>query len=314
MTCDEFCLNNQSLPFKSPWEPSGESVGLMLPDTSPHYCTRLHVPRRHLDFPYAVEPVVLDDSTSHPHHVLVLLTAPRPQETLTGTVAALQLAGSDLWDGSKILIADGPVNGAPPGWFLASSPRPKGSAVAFVETLRIALANDPKLERLTFLEDDIALCRGALEHMDRVVIPPDVAFVTWFTYDYNFAYQPPPPQQPHPSSFKQASLAVRSTRYFILTQACTFTRATVDRLLRCPHITSGWPKVDSHDEMIGWALGDALYAAHFPVLVQHTGGLNSAVLLSRGKTVVEAGDPQADARMSPYFVGIDFDARLLQRK
>jgi hypothetical protein len=145
-----------------------------------------------------------------------------------------------------------------------------------------------------------------------VAIPEDVAFVSWFTYDYDFTF-PTQQQLQHPSLSPSPVLAVRSSRYFILTQACTFPRITIERLLSCPHITESWHKADSHDEMIGWALGDALYAVHFPIVVQHTGGLNSAVLLSRGKPLAESGDPQASARTSPFFVGTDFDARSLLR-
>jgi hypothetical protein len=177
-----------------------------------------------------------------------------------------------------------------------------------MRALRYAVAVDPKMEKLTFLEDDIVLCKNALTYMARVSMPEDVAFVTWFTYDYNYAWPPFEQSKRHPSSYSTSMLAVRSSRFFILTQACTFPRTTVDRLLTCPQIAENWSKADGHDEMISWALGDALYATHFPILVQHTGGLSSAVLYAQGKTQVENGDPQAGARTSPYFKGVDFDA------
>jgi len=174
--------------------------------------------------------------------------------------------------------------------------------------LRYALALDPRLEHLTFLEDDIVLCKNSLRYMARVTIPTDVAFVTWFTYDYDFSYPKHEDGVRHPSAYPTPVLAVRPARFFILTQACTFTRETVDRLLDCPHVADEWPKKDSHDEMIAWALGDALYATHFPILVQHTGGLNSAVLFARGRAAEDEKDPQAGTRTSPYFKGIGFDA------
>jgi hypothetical protein len=223
----------------------------------------------------------------------------------------MEAAGLAKWPGPRLLVADGPVGDLPADWVTASFPRSAGSAVAFIRSLRLALALDPKLEYLTFVEDDVEWCQNALDYVARISIPPDVAFVSWFTFDYDYTFPVFPRQVPHLSDSKTPVLAIRSTRYFILTQACTFPRATVERILSCPHITDGWPKIDSHDEMISWALGDALYAVHFPIVIQHTGGLNSAVLLSRGKAIVDSDDPQANARTSPYFAGVDFDVHSL---
>lgn len=199
-------------------------------------------------------------------------------------------------------------------------PARQGSAIGFVSALRHALANDGDLEYLTFIEDDVSMCRNALSYMARVGIPQDLSFVSWFTYDYDYATPPMQRQTPHPSESRTAVLGVRPSRYFILIQACTFPRRTVERLLRCPRITSEWPKREGHDEMVAWALGDALYATHFPILVQHTGGLNSAVVLDRGQAKLAPGDPWAEERKSPYYKGDAFDAlslmpsmRLLER-
>jgi hypothetical protein len=280
----------------------------MAPWSEPHFCTRLHTPRRTLDFQYTLEPVTFRGKSKH--HALVLLVAPRPEDKLASTIESLKLGGLDSWIGPKIVFADGYTGELPSDWIHARLPVVGGSAVAFVSALRYATANDPNLESLTLIEDDIEVCKHALDYMARVTVPRDVAFVSWFTYDYDFSF-PCQQQLQHPSLSSGPVLAIRSSRYFILTQACTFSRATIDRLLACPHITGSWPKLNSHDEMIGWALGDALYAVHFPILVQHTGGLNSAVLLSRGTPLTESDDPQASARTSPFFAGSDFDTRLL---
>ena len=309
MACSRFCLGS---PFPSPWDKPGAQVVPMAPGSYPDFCTRLHTPRRSQDIRYTTEPVVLN-TTASSHHALVMLTAPRREPCLEATLDSMLKAGLADWPGPRLLVVDGPVGKLPSDWVTASFPRAAGSSVAFVRALRLALALDPKLDHLTFVEDDVEWCQNALDHVARIVVPTDVAFVTWFTYDYDYTFPVFPRQSPHPSESKNPVLAIRSTRYFILTQACTFPRATVDRILSCPHITDGWPKIDSHDEMISWALGDALYAVHFPILLQHTGGLNSAVLLSRGKTLADSGDPQADARTSPYFVGVDFDAHSLSK-
>jgi len=222
-------------------------------------------------------------------------------------------AGAGDWDGPKILASDGPrEDSVDPDWFRFESPRSDGSAVAFVRALRYALALDPRLEHLTFLEDDISLSKNALRYAARIEVPSDVAFVTWFTYDYDYSFPKHEPNARHPSTYPTPVLAIRPARFFILAQACTFTRETVDRLLDCPRATEEWPKKDGHDEMIAWALGDALYATHFPILVQHTGGLNSAVLMARGKTLEDPGDPAwTEERRSPYYKGDEFDASSL---
>lgn len=305
MICDRFC---QRTVFHSPWAEPLASVEVMDPNTLPHYCTRRHTPRRMEDFQFDLRTVAWHKTSSH--HALALLAAPRPKTCLSSTLASLKNAGIDAWPGLKMIYADGTADFLPPEWMHVRQPVAQGSASAFLKVLRHARAEDPSLEHLTFLEDDIDLCQNALDYMALVSVPNDVAFLSWFTYDYDFSCSGQV-QFHHPNLQPLPWLAVRSTRFFILTQACTFPRRTIDRLLACPHITGDWPKQDSHDEMIGWALGDALYAVHFPILVQHTGGLNSAVLQTRGTPIIASDDPQASERSSPFFVGTRFDARSL---
>jgi hypothetical protein len=82
-------------------------------------------------------------------------------------------------------------------------------------------------------------------------------------------------------------------------------------MLKCPMLDH-WPTRDGLDRMPPWALGDALYAVHFPILVQHTGGENSAVRLAGGRCLgTNVPDPHVGARTSPYFVGAGFDALAL---
>lgn len=299
--------------FKSPWERE-EAVDYMAPGRPPHYCSRLHVPRRSLDFQYAAEDAAYREPSSH--HVLALQTAPRPADMLGKTFASLYSAGAGDFRGVKILGFDGPLKDlelVPPGWEVFVGER-VGSARAFVRILRWALTVDPDLDYLTFVEDDVELCRNALAYVARLRMPEDVAFVTWFTYDYDYSSPRHVVLGEHPASLGRPILACRSARYFILTQCCTFSRYTVERVLSCPMAAERWPKRDAHDELISWALGDSLYAAHFPILVQHAGGLNSAVSLDRAREFeISRGladgpkDPQSGARSNPYYVGPDFD-------
>lgn len=246
-------------------------------------------------------------------HPLVLMTAPRPVPTLRATLDSLRLAGSAWWPWSKIVIADGyrPHQDDLLGdWNVRHLDTPRGSAKTFVRALETALEACPDLERLTFLEDDVEVCRHFFRYLSFTEIPPDLSLVTWFTYEFpseaRMHEEASRQGWQHPGTYGVPVLARRSCRNFILAQCVTLTRGTVDRLLRCPRVHD-WVEENGHDEMPAWALGDSPYAAHFPVLVQHTGGLSSAVAANR-KTVPEGRDPQAGARTSPSYVGRDFDA------
>lgn len=282
----------------------------MEPHSKPHDCTRLHTVRRQTDFHYSTLPVVFKQRDLR-HHTLVMLTAARPRDSLPGTLDTLDWAGISHWNGPKILLSDGRHADLPDDWLQVVYPRQGGSALGFIRALRHALANDPHLESITFLEDDVDLCKSALDYMTRVTIPESLAFVSWFTYDYDYASPLHSRQSPHPSESSTPVLAIRPSRFFILIQACTFPRRTVDRLLSCPGLTEEWPKREGHDEMVAFALGDSPYATHFPILVQHEGGLNSAVVLDRISTKSPADASWSAERRSPYFKGVHFDANSL---
>lgn len=301
----------------SPWEPD-EVVEGVASGLSPGQCTRLQVPRRSLDFAYSTSSVPRRKGGSE-HHVLVVLAAERPEgSTLDATMASLRRGGSDRWEGAKVLTIDGhrgSLGGEEheaSGWLVLGRRRGLGSARAFVELLRTAVDRDPQVEHLTYVEDDVEVCAGFLDYARTVDVPDDVAFVSWFTYDYDWS-SPPRCAGPHPSSASGPVLACRPSRFFILAQACTFPRRTVDLILRCPAVSGdSWPSLDGQDLMVGWALGDALYAVHFPILVQHRGGGNSAVRLAGGRAREGiAPDPQDGERTSPYYVGASFDAMTL---
>lgn len=323
LPCSQFCQDSET--GKEPWlgtwdserNPSHNPMPLN-PLTEPHQCTRLHRPRRSLDFHYST--AVAEHTEPSSHHSLILQTAERPTTTIDDTLDSFWNAGLASWPGPQICSSDGPSKPIHlPSWYFCRSPRRDGAARAFLRSLRLALAVDPDLNLLTFIEDDVELCKNALAYAAQVKIPTDIAFVTWFTYDYDWCF-PRHPVLPnlHPNDvFRETSravLACRPARYFILTQMVTFTRETVERILACPRVSRHWPKLDGHDELIAWALGDATYAAHFPVLVQHRGGLSSAVALARTESGAKTSDAQEGARESSYYVGRDFDALTLLEK
>lgn len=320
LPCTRFCRDGLCEPWAPTWKvdkPDPQNPMPLDPFTEPHQCTRLHRPRRSLDFYYSTSPA--EQAEPSPHHSLVLQTAERPTSTIEDTLDSLRSAGLASWAGPKIYSADGPSTPIElPTWYSCRSPGRYGAARAFIRSLRLALAIDPDLDLLTFVEDDVELCKNALAYAAQIKIPADVAFVTWFTYDYDWRYPPHPPVFQHPTdairTTSSAVLACRPARYFILTQMVTFTRETVERILSCPAASRDWPKLDGHDELIAWALGDATYAAHFPVLVQHRGGLSSAVALARAESGEAENNAQEGARESPFYVGREFDALALLEK
>jgi hypothetical protein len=300
--CGRMCF---SLEWLGPWEKDNT------PNPRPR-CTRRHLRETSL---YRPVPATYsrDFRTNHP---LVLLTTPRPTPTLPSTLTSLQCNGVDKWTSAKLLVSDGPLEvDLDPGWTTDTSPSRTGSAKTFVRALHRALKLCPDLELLTLMEDDIEVCRNFFDYLSLVKVPSGLALVTWFTYEFpgekRLHEEASRGGWRHPSVYSPV-LAVRSVQSFVLFQCATLTRDTVERLLRCPRVLD-WPQENGHDEMPAWALGDVPYAAHFPVLVQHTGGLCSAVAATR--TVAPEGrDPQAGERKSPYYVGPEFDALSLVPK
>jgi hypothetical protein len=311
MSCDKFCEGYRPL---SAWDADRE-IQACEPFTPPHYCTRKQSSRTVLDFYYEHRSIELHPPSKH--HDLVVMTACRPLGlTLEKTLLSLKSAGSERWQGNTIVSSDGlcsPFN-RDSIWESYEQNPAKGSALAFIQTLKRVLSMNPDLDYLTIVEDDVELCKNALDYIAQVTIPHDASFLSWFTYPYDFSglerrpnYQVSPARE----SIPLATLACRPSRFFVLNQVCTYSRRTLDRLLTCPHITDGWPQRNGHDEMPAWALGDELYATHLPILAQHTGGLNSAVTLSRKPLDSESNDPQAGERTSPLYVGANFDALCL---
>jgi len=319
VSCDYYCQERlspeETEPFRSPWEPPRTPVSPMSPLSNLHGCTRQHSPKRPLDFQYETTPVALARPSTH--HSLAILTAGRPRPSLLETLHSLDDAGLGRWEGQKIMYSDGPAIGDEAagtirrqGWSVLGSVEPRGAAWSFSRLLRLCLASDPSLDRLTFVEDDVELCRNALDYVGRMQTS---TLLSWFTYDYDWSYpghDPACPSQVAAADRTRGILARRPARYFILTQACTLPRQVVDLVLACPHASERWPKPDGHDEMITWALGDAPYAVHFPILAQHSGHLNSAVEMARERRL-PAVPTSYHVGQSPYYVGREFDAMSL---
>ena len=295
--------------WKSPWEKETAPVLYSGAGTSQGECTRLHVPRRSLDFQYATAPATYGEPSKR--HVLVVQTAPREPSSLGDTIASLARGGAAKWPGPRFISSDGSLTDSKTavhlGWPLVESPSLTGSAKAFVRTLRVTLNTWPDVEYLTFIEDDVSCCENTLPYVTRTEVPADVALLSWFTFDYDFSSPCHPRIGPHPAAARSPVLATRSSRFFILTQAITLPRRTIDRILSCPAASRHWPKTHAHDELISWAVGDSLYAVHFPILFQHR-MVPSAVSQAGLHLPSDPGNAQEGARTSPHYMGDDFDA------
>ena len=301
MNCSQFCQNRPlSVMLKiPPWKRTLAPMPSGHPYSTPHYCSRLELDRKKDDRKY-IEQAVFRRTPSL-HHSLSIQTAPRPGRiSLPTTLASLETAGLARWHGPKLLVSDGYIPECPPTWtgLAVSSEMPSlGSAKTFVALLRKAIENDPELEYLTYFQDDIILAKNSLDYISQVSIPPELSLVSWFNTTWNKPeWQNAPP-----------SLGCRPTRYFIRSQGITMTRRAIDAMLYC-HVVNNWPRINSCDAMPDWALGDVPYADHYPSLIQHTEGLNSACNLTLIQHRLDSTYPHKGPRISPSFAGEDFNA------
>ena len=198
MKCSRFCIE-QPRPTRlillgPPWSreipymPSGE------PYSPPHHCSRLERPRSPGDEIKIVHPVTWR-TPSH-HHALAVQAAPRPlHDSLRATLASLEAAGLRRWPGPKFVMADGCQPDVPSPWQVFATmdgPPGLGSARTFLAAFRKALEIDPGLELLTIFEDDVALSRNALDYIQVVEMPADVAMISWYSWEW----KPPGPLLP----------------------------------------------------------------------------------------------------------------------
>ena len=226
------------------------------------------------------------------HHVLAVQTSPRPlRNSLPATLASLEEAGLTRWPGPKILVADGCCPAAPPDWLVdASEPPAVGSARTFLRLLRLTVEKFPLTEFLTSFEDDVELALNALDYIQRVRFESDIHLVAWFT-----RWQ----QEDRAFPFKKSPSYLETVQHhhFRGTVAITIPRRTITTILSSP-VTVDWPLRHGKDILIRSVMGNCLYAAHFPSIVQHVEGLNSAC------ENAHMGDRKAET-----FVGeTDFDA------
>ena len=218
-------------------------------------------------------------------HPLLVTTAPRPHgHSLFATLDSLKRAGLDGWRGPLLMEADGYLPTAP-GWITRATPEPEGSTRCLLRGLELAMAYAPDLTQLTICQDDVALCLGALDYIQRVRMPPIARLAAYFSEGWPGGEQ------------VQPSWGLIRGRQFMDAQLITLTRQMVEALLAFN--MTYWGHRHSCDILISRVdCGDWLCAIHGPSLAQHTEGENSACEHS-----------SLGPRLSPSFVGEDFNAR-----
>ena len=301
--CSQFCTEQTRPAFitlqEPPWRREVKFMPSGLPYTHPHYCSRLELPKTP-NSRERIERAVVRRKTTSQHHSLFVQTAKRPDhDSLQSTLSSLVLAGAQRWKGPCWIVSDGYLPEASPPWqvFAITTEQPAlGSAKTFLAILRRALEVDPKLEYLTYLQDDIILSKNSLDYIAQVSIPSNLSLVSWFNTDWL-----------KPDYVSPPLLGCRPTRYFIRSQAITLTRPAIEAMLYC-RVVVNWPRLTSCDAMPAWALADIPYADHYPSLVQHTEGFNSACNLTLQQRNVTDACPHHGPRVSPSFMGEDFDA------
>lgn len=194
------------------------------------------------------------------------------------------------WKGRKLLISDGP----PPlltAWPTAATVRREGQKKTYWRALAVGLeeARRQRTDRILILEDDVELCRNALNYMERVRIPNVLGFVTWFD---GHAVPPRSGQGIYPVS----------ARFFFCLQGVTWLCRTAEALVRSP-IAASWRQPHAGDVLIAKILTGRYYGVHVPNLVQHLGAAS----------VCNPAERLAGVRVANNYPGPQFDASTLGR-
>lgn len=126
---------------------------------------------------------------------LSILTCPDRPEYLGPTIDSIRRAGADRFDGDRVIYVDGPTEGiAHEGWRVERlAPGPLKTRKALVEIMR--LAGRDGVDRLYYVEDDVAFCRNAIDLARRIEVPRRYAFVVlcdikWVARDEGLAASP----------------------------------------------------------------------------------------------------------------------------
>jgi|HubBroStandDraft_5_1064220.scaffolds.fasta_scaffold223925_2 hypothetical protein len=219
--------------------------------------------------------------------LLVTTCGGRDSQYLRRLVAQIDSSG---WRGSRIVVSDGRPSEAT-GWRTSASAHNEGQKRTYWRALTIGLeeARRKQFDRILILEDDVFLCRNALQYMERARLPRILDFVTWFD-----GHAVPP----------RARFGIYPVlgRSFFCLQGVTWSRATAERLVTAPAARQ-WKERHSGDILIAKILAGSYYGVHVPNLVQHLGATS----------VCNPGQGLTGVRVANNYPGDDFDALRLGR-
>lgn len=195
------------------------------------------------------------------------------------------------WKGRRLLISDGPPS-LLTAWPTSATSRRLGQKKTYWRALAVGLeeARRHRTDRILILEDDVELCRNALQYMERARLPDVLGFVTWFD-----GHAIPPRSSP--------GIYPVAARYFFCLQGVTWRCATAEWLLRSP-AAAGWKHPHAGDALIARVLTGRHYGVHVPNLVQHLGAAS----------VCNPGERLAGVRVANNYPGPHFDAMTLGRQ
>jgi hypothetical protein len=203
----------------------------------------------------------------------------------------LKQINSSGWEGRRFVISDGP-SPLVTGWPTSASRTCEGQKSNYWRALAVGLEEARKSgdDRILILEDDVELCRNALQYMHRARLPPVLDFVTWF--DGHMV----------PRGASDGIYPLNAQHFFCL-QGVTWRAATAERLLRAP-AAARWRERHSGDILIAKILSGRRYGVHVPNLVQHLGA----------ESVCNPGQRLNGVRIANNYRGSQFDAMMLGRR
>lgn len=178
-----------------------------------------------------------------PHHVFAVQSAPRSTPFLQGLVDSL----GRQWSGRPQFL-----------WF---DSKEIGSVRAFRQLLEQVTEKWPYADAITVLEDDVRLADGACEYIASTKIDDDLAFLSWFAVD---------------DAYPGPALIVRPVKDFSGSQAITLPIRTV-RAILASSLHETWPHKHLKDSFVSSILVGASFGIHHPHVVQHVGGISSAM-------------------------------------
>lgn len=113
-------------------------------------------------------------------NAISVLTCAARGHYLAQTIASIDRAGGDTFDGPKTIHVDGPADQVPLflGWHVTPVAIPRAGARLAMESIMKRHAN-AGVETLLYFEDDVILCRNSIRAMLEIGVPQPLGFVSY---------------------------------------------------------------------------------------------------------------------------------------